>query len=243
MNTVYRKFNYSCIKISGEIECKFCKGKCQKAGRQKNGTQKYYCKGCGKYQQGQYKYNACNTAIMELLPKLVCESVSIRGMARIMKIALSTVIKKLKYIADKIIQPPIPVNCKEVELDELRTYIGRKENQCWVAYAICSQTRQPLDFVVGKRSKQTLAIIVNALLLSEVEKIKTDKLNIYRTLIPRHLHITKAYNINHIERQNLNLRTHLKRLSRRTICYSRSAAMLAACIKIYFFFSEGYNYY
>lgn len=224
------------------MECKFCKEKCQKAGRQKTGIQKYYCKGCGKYQQREYAYNACNAVTMELLPKLLCESVSIRGMARIMKIALSTVVKKLKCIADKIIKPPIPANCKEVELDELRTYIGRKENQYWIAYAICSQTKKPIDFVVGKRSKQTLAIITNTLLLSEVEKIKTDKLNIYRGLIPRHLHISKAYNINHIERNNLNLRTHLKRLSRRTICFSRSAAMLAVCIKIYFFFSEAYTY-
>ncbi|HCL06873.1 MAG TPA: IS1 family transposase [Chitinophagaceae bacterium] len=225
------------------MECKFCKKKCQKAGRQKNGIQKYYCKYCEKYQQGAYTYNACNAVTMELLPKLVCESVSIRGMARVMKIALSTVVKKLKYIADKIIKPPIPANCKEVELDELRTYIGRKENQYWVAYAICSQTKKPIDFVVGKRSKQTLATIVNTLLLSKVEKIRTDKLNIYRGLIPHNQHISEAYNINHIERNNLNLRTHLKRLSRRTICFSRSVTMLAACLKIYFSFSEGYIYH
>ncbi|HMW09684.1 MAG TPA: transposase, partial [Bacteroidia bacterium] len=30
------------------------------------------------------------------------------------------------------------------------------------------------------------------------------------------------------------LRTHLKRLNRRTICFTRSAIMLFACLKIYF---------
>ncbi|MBN9294195.1 MAG: transposase, partial [Flavobacteriia bacterium] len=39
---------------------------------------------------------------------------------------------------------------------------------------------------------------------------------------------------NHIERQNLNLRTHLKRLNRKTICYSKSLMMLLAVVKIYF---------
>ncbi len=77
-------------------------------------------------------------------------------------------------------------------------------------------------------------MIVNTLLLSGVEIIKTDKLNIYQSLIPRHKHVSAAYNINHIERNNLNLRTHLKRLSRRTICFSKSLTMLEACLKIYF---------
>ncbi|HEX2845848.1 MAG TPA: IS1 family transposase [Chitinophagaceae bacterium] len=52
--------------------------------------------------------------------------------------------------------------------------------------------------------------------------------------MPSDRHIANAYNINHIERNNLNLRTHLKRLSRRTICFSKSITMLEACLKIYF---------
>ncbi len=77
-------------------------------------------------------------------------------------------------------------------------------------------------------------MIVNTLLLSKVKQIKTDKLNIYQTLIPKSIHQSGAYAINHIERKNLNLRTHIKRLSRRTICYSKSIVMLEACLKIYF---------
>ncbi|SJZ85807.1 Transposase and inactivated derivatives, IS1 family [Sediminibacterium ginsengisoli] len=173
---------------------------------------------------------------MELLPKLVCESVGIRGMARILKIGAGTVIRKLKYIAGNLVKPSVSPDCKEVELDEIRTYIGKKENMCWIAYAICSRTKTPLDFIIGRRTKQSLSILVYSLLSAQVEKIKTDNLNIYRALIPRHMHISNAYNINHIERCNLNLRTHLKRLSRRTICFSRSAEMLSACLSIYFWF-------
>ena len=120
------------------------------------------------------------------------------------------------------------------EMDELRTYIGRKENQYWVAYALCSEVKQVIDFTVGKRSKRTLRRVVDTLLLSGVKTIKTDRLNIYQSLIPRERHIANACSINHIERHNLNLRTHLKRLSRRTICFSRSRQMLEACSRIYF---------
>jgi insertion element IS1 protein InsB len=162
--------------------------------------------------------------------------VGIRSIARVLHIAANTVIKQILQFAATITKPPIPINKQCFELDELRTYLVRKTNQYWVAYAICSETRAVLDFIVGKRSKTVLRIIVNNLLTSNVGIIKTDKLNIYQALIPKEQHIAKAYNINHIERYNLNLRTHLKRLSRRTICYSKSIAMLTACLKIYFWY-------
>jgi insertion element IS1 protein InsB len=62
-------------------------------------------------------------------------------------------------------------------MDELRTYVKHKGNEHWVVYAICPQTKAVIDFIVGKRSKRTLKMVVNTLLLSGVETIKTDKLN------------------------------------------------------------------
>jgi insertion element IS1 protein InsB len=80
-----------------------------------------------------------------------------------------------------------------------------------MAYALRSDTRQVIDFVVGKRTKQVLAGLVQSLLLSSVRIIKTDRSN-FRSLIPISRHVGNAYDINHIERNNLNIRTHLKRL-------------------------------
>ncbi|WP_255539589.1 IS1 family transposase [Flavobacterium sp. CLA17] len=37
-----------------------------------------------------------------------------------------------------------------------------------------------------------------------------------------------------MERKNLTLRTHLKRLNRRTICFSKSLVVFTAVLKIYF---------
>jgi insertion element IS1 protein InsB len=216
------------------MECKFCSGKCNKAGKQKSGLQRYYCRGCKKYQQSNYRYFAYKKETASLIPSLVCESVRMRGIGRLLKIGLSTVIRKIRLIASGISKPAIPVKQISFELDEVRTYVRKKENQYWIAYALCSKTKKVIDFTVGKRSKRVLRSIVNTLLLSNVQTIKTDKLNIYQSLIPAERHISNAYNINHIERNNLNLRTHLKRLSRRTICFSKSLIMLEACLKIYF---------
>lgn len=64
--------------------------------------------------------------------------------------------------------------------------------------------------------------------------IYTDRLRQYRTLIDPFIHRTTLYGTNHIERNNLTIRTHLKRLSRRTICFTRKAEKLYAVLKIYF---------
>lgn len=216
------------------MDCKFCKDNCHKAGKQKNGQQRYYCKGCRKYQQNDYKYGAYKVEVATMIPKLVCESVGVRGISRILRIALATVCRQVKAIGDSIQRPPIPMKRKAFELDELWTCIRKKENQCWITYALCSETKKVIDFILGNRNKRTLKVIVNKLLESEVQTIKTDKLNIYQSLIPANRHVSSAYRVNHIERNNLNLRTHLKRLSRRTICFSKSLAMLEACLKIYF---------
>ncbi|MBX9732877.1 MAG: IS1 family transposase [Chitinophagaceae bacterium] len=56
----------------------------------------------------------------------------------------------------------------------------------------------------------------------------------YRYLIPKEIHSTKYRGINHIEQKNLSIRTHLKRLNRRTICFSRSLVVLNAVLRIYF---------
>lgn len=216
------------------MECKYCGKGCQRWGRQSNGSQRFYCKQCKKCQQGKYQYKACATDMKKMIPKLVCNSVGVRSISRILEIAVKTAARYIQRIAAEISKPPIPLNRKSFEIDELRTYIGKKKNQYWVAYVLCSQTKKIVDFIVGKRTKRTLKMVVNTALCSGVETIKTDRLNIYQALIPKRQHISNAYNINYIERNNLNLRTHLKRLSRRTICFSRSLLMLMACLKIYF---------
>ncbi len=224
------------------MDCKYCGQHCQKWGRQLSGCQRWYCTYCRKTQQAAYRNLACQKNTNVLISQLVCESVSIRGIGRALHIATNTVLRKIIAIARCIEKPPIPLHHPVFEMDELRTYVQRKGNEYRIAYALCPDTKAVIDFTVGKRSKRTLRSVVNTLLLSGVQLIKTDHLNIYRTLIPAKNHCCKAYQTNHIERNNLNLRTHLKGLSRRTICFSKSRAVLEACVRIYFWGGYRYNY-
>lgn len=90
-----------------------------------------------------------------------------------------------------------------------------------------------IDFVVGNRTKENIGKVIGSLLVLSPKRIFTDKLNVYPGLIDESIHTANAYKINHIERFNLTLRTHLKRLSRKTICFSKSKGMLEDCLRIY----------
>lgn len=176
--------------------CKFCDHPCQKAGKQKNGTQKFYCTICRKYQQMTYRSRPCCKCTKAMISKLVCEGVSVRGISRILRVAINTVQKDIIRTSKSIVNPPIRLHQENIEVDELRTFIGNKQNPYWIAYALNCATGEVTDFIVGRRSKRTLRTLVNTLLLSGVGKISTDRLNIYRSLIPEGIHCDKRYGTN-----------------------------------------------
>lgn len=76
--------------------------------------------------------------------------------------------------------------------------------------------------------------LTDQVLSFEPKAVCTDGLAIYQSLFPKAIHKIGPPGTRHIERHNLNIRTHIKRLSRRTICFSKSLRMLQACLRIYF---------
>jgi len=166
--------------------------------------------------------------------KLLIEGIGIRGIARVLRISVTTVIERIKRIAKSINKSYSFVKNRIYEIDELWTYIGRKGNEVWITYSIDRSTKEVIDFHVGERTKEKIQLVTNNVLALEPKKVCTDGLMVYKSLIPKILHRTGLPDTRHIERFNLNLRTHLKRLSRKTICFSRSKEMLEACLKIYF---------
>lgn len=161
------------------------------------------------------------------------EGCGIRSIARLLNISPNTVIRRIKIIAADIKKPPIVTN-QVYEVDELKTYVKKKTREYWVTYALNQQTGEVVDLRVGSRNQSSLKRVIDTLLLSGCKRIYTDGWRVYRQIIPRKLHKVKRFGTNRIERKNLTLRTHLKRLNRKTICFSKNLGMLEACLKIYF---------
>ncbi len=215
------------------MECKYCKKGCVKSGFSSSGLQRYICKSCNRFQQLEYCYRAYEIATENNIVVLSNESCGIRSISRILKISTVTVIRIIRKQRQKI-KRPLLLFGREYELDEMRTYIGNKKKKYWIVYAIDKATREVVDFKVGRRTNKILSRVVDTLLLAKAKKIYTDNLINYKTLIPELIHRTGKRKINHIERKNLSVRTHLKRLSRKTICFSKNISMLEATLGIYF---------
>lgn len=161
----------------------------------------------------------------------------ISSVATYLLIPKTTVQRKISQLASEKKKPKIFEDGQEYEMDEMQTYIKKNtpENYIYIIYAINRFTRNVIDLAVGKRTTANIAKVVNSVLSLNPKRIFTDKLNIYPALIPSKIHKTTDHLINHIERMNLSIRTHLKRLSRKTICYSKSAQMLEDSLKLYLF--------
>lgn len=197
--------------------------------------QRYWCRDCRKVQQLNYRIKRKEEIDTVMLVKLHNEGMSISRISRIMEISKSTVQRKLEQAAAMIVLPEINETGQEYEVDELRTYVGNKKNECWVIYAINRKTKRVMGLVVGRRTKASLKKLIDPLLRLNPGHIRTDGLNIYRGLVPKELHRVSKSILSAIERHNLTLRTHLKRLNRKTICYSKSERMLDYSLRLYLF--------
>jgi insertion element IS1 protein InsB len=186
---------------------------------------------------GEYANNGCLEGISGAIIAYLKEGCGIRSISRLLNISTNTVLARIKMIAGKIKKPMVSIS-REYEMDELKTYIKNKNNEYWVIYALDRDSGQVSDFKVGKRTKKNIKKVTDTLILSECKQIHTDGLGLYKYIIPTGLHNRRRYGTNKIERKNLSLRTHLKRLSRKTICYSKSPVMLEACLIIYFWYNK-----
>lgn len=217
-----------------EIQCPKCKGIPVKNGFQ-NKKQRYKCKSCNNRFQLDYSYKAYYPRTNSLLVGLLKEGCGVRSISRIINISTKTVLSRMLKISDQIKVPNLnKLGCK-FEVDEMFIKIANSNSQNWLAYAIERKTKQVIDFVItATRSKESIYPIINKVLLLQPNRIYTDGLNIYPSMIPKEIHKRFQYCTNKIERMNLTLRTHIKRLSRRTICFSKNKIYLEAHLRIYF---------
>ena len=188
------------------MKCNYCgSGHYIKKGKRK-AVQRYFCKECNRGFQESYSNKAYLTTIDPLLIRLLQEGNGVRNIARILEISKSTVLSRMLTISKQIKVPYINNSGHKFEVDELWSFVGNKKNVVWITYAIEKKTRNVVNFVVGRKSKEMIRPLIHALLVLHPKRIYTDKLNIYPSLVPKEIHTTFRYCTNAIERKNLTLR-------------------------------------
>jgi insertion element IS1 protein InsB len=132
--------------------------------------------------------------------------------------------------------------CFSAEMDEFWSFVGRKSNQRWTWYAIERLTGVILAWHNGKRQDKDFLALWELLKPYPVWKYHTDAWEAYSKYIPRGRHRVGKDGTWKIERKNLNFRTHLKRLNRRTICFSKNEQIHDNVIGMYierFYYKNG----
>lgn len=100
------------------------------------------------------------------------------------------------------------------------SYVGRKSNPRWLWHAIDRQSGAVLAYVFGRRKDQVFLQLQKLLLPFGIKRYCTDGWGAYERHLPAECHEIGKRKTQRIERKHLKLRTRIKRLARRTICFS-----------------------
>jgi len=111
------------------------------------------------------------------------------------------------------------------ELDEMWSYVKQKEQQRWLWHAIDHQTGKVLAYVLGSRKDVVFLKLKKLLTPFGITHFLTDDWGAYSRHIDPAQHIIGKKYTQKIERKHLTLRTRIKRLVRKTICFSKSIQM------------------
>lgn len=114
---------------------------------------------------------------------------------------------------------------ESAELDEMWSFVQSKKQQRWLWHAIDHATGKVLAYVFG--SHEDVAFLELKALLEPfgITQFFTDGWGAYQRHLDEQAHIVGKSNTQKIERKHLTLRTRVKRLARKTICFSKSIEM------------------
>ncbi len=113
----------------------------------------------------------------------------------------------------------------DVEVDEMWSYVGNKANQRWLWHAIDHHTGKVLAYVLGDHKDNVFLRLKTLLEPFGIRRFYTDDWGAYGRHLPCEKHVIGKRNTQKIERKHLTFRTRIKRLTRKTICFSKLEKM------------------
>jgi transposase-like protein/IS1 family transposase len=188
------------------VTCHSCKIDAVKAGRARNGAQRFKCQQCRKrFTEAQERLFDGDSRLPEekvlMILRCLLEGNSVRSTARLCDVEPRTVLNVLvlaserceKVLGDKLRN----VQVRDVQADEIWSFVGKKEKQrtpdddlmvgdCYTFVAMETHTKLVLNFVVGKRNQTSTDVFVEGLRMAtsrERFQITTDGFAPYRSAI------------------------------------------------------------
>jgi insertion element IS1 protein InsB len=105
------------------------------------------------------------------------------------------------------------------------SFVGSKKTPRWLWHALDHRSGTVLAYVFGKRQDQAFLDLKARLEPFGIRRYYTDGWGAYQRHVDPEQHEIGKRNTQRLERKHLTLRTRIKRLVRKTICFSRSTRM------------------
>jgi insertion element IS1 protein InsB len=118
-------------------------------------------------------------------------------------------------------------------MEEMWSFVQSKAHQRWLWHAIDHGTGVVLAYAFGSRADAVLVELQKLLKPFGLEHFSTDAAGVYERYLPVSVHTVGNMYTQQIERKHLTLRTRIKRLARKTICFSKSVFMHATVIGLF----------
>ena len=222
------------------VECPDCQRiEVSRYGTQPHGEQRYRChnRECPRtIFLLHYHDKGRLPAVKQQIVAMTLNGSGVRDIVRVLGVSSATVIDVLKKKEPTL----MPVNTsllrgvdpqqvevivrkvEDAEIDEMWSFVGKKRQQRWLWHAIDHGTGEVLAYVFGRR-KDTVFLQLKALLAPfGITRFHTDGLGTYRRHIDADHHTVGKQHMQKIERKHTTLRARIKRLARKTICFSKS---------------------
>ena len=111
------------------------------------------------------------------------------------------------------------------ELDEMWSYVDKKAEPRWLWHAIDHYSGTVLAYVFGRRQDTVFLELQDLLAPFGITRFYTDGWGAYERHLPPERHVVGKQYTQKIKSKHINLRTRIKRLVRRTICFSKTTTM------------------
>ena len=134
--------------------------------------------------------------------------------------------------------------CYDTEWDEMWSFVKSKANPRWLWYLPERKSGIIIAYHLGRRTDESLKALLAKVAHLPIRICATDDWGAYSRQFPGdYIHQVGKANTWKIERRNLNLRTHIKRLNRKTICFSKDEQIHDNVIGLYInkhYFKSGF---
>jgi IS1 family transposase/transposase-like protein len=216
------------IEITEICKCRDCgSDNLVKNGHDYKGSQKFECKACGFQGTLELVQGYSLERKLEIM-RAYQERQSMRGIERTFGVMRKTLARWLLEFSNVI--PPLKDTLLEaqpddvLELDELWSFVFRKDNKRWVWIALCRRTRQVVSFYIGDRSEMSCRELWKRIPENyKACKTFSDFWEAYDNVFEKNTSTGKNEGETcHVERWNNTLRQRLGRFVRKTLSFSKS---------------------